>query len=194
MQEIDIEMVKRAQNGDRAAFDSIITVYRQMIAGLCFKYMRNQEEALDMAQEVFCAAYTNIKSFQYKSKFSTWLYRVAVNLCINRLGALKSRHYYDTGSISGDEKEEKPAIEIRDKRPDAADELEAVEANRMIMEALEDFDADSKNVIILREMQELEYEEISTMLNMPVGSVKSKLSRAREKLREKLIRKTGGAL
>jgi RNA polymerase sigma-70 factor (ECF subfamily) len=191
MHEIDNGLVKRAQSGDRAAFDGIITAYRQMIIDLCRRYMRNQEEALDMAQDVFCAAHTNIKSFEFKSKFSTWLYRVAVNLCINRLDALKRRHYFDTGSIHADEEADRREIEIHDKSLGADDELEAKETRQIIMDALEGFDAESRSVVILREMQGLEYGEISGLLGMPIGSVKSKLSRAREKLKEKIMKKMG---
>ncbi len=191
MQEIDAELVRKAQAGDRGAFDRIITAYRQVIAGLCLKYMRNSEEALDMAQEVFCAAYSNIKSFEHKSKFSTWLYRVAVNMCINRLDALNRRHYFDTESIHGDEETGKIEIDIRDKKSGVDDQLEAEESRRMINLAMEGFDEDSRNILILRDMQGLEYEEISAVLKMPLGSVKSKLSRARESLKKKLIKMMG---
>ncbi|MGD0565854.1 MAG: sigma-70 family RNA polymerase sigma factor [Candidatus Goldiibacteriota bacterium] len=192
MQEIDIETVKKAQRGDRAAFDRIIKVYRQTITDLCRRYMRNSEEALDMAQDVFCAAYTSMGKFEHKSKFSTWLYRVAVNLCINRLDMLKRRKYYDTGSIAavGDGGEEYE-IQIRDKARGADEELESADTRRMIMGALEEFDAESKNVVILRDMQGLEYEEISSLLGLPLGSVKSKLNRAREKLKEIIIKRSG---
>ena len=192
MQELDAGIIRKAQAGDRAAYDRIITAYRQVVVDLCRRYMRNAEEALDMAQEVFCAAYTNLASFEHKSKFSTWLYRVTVNLCINRLDALKRRHYFDTGSIHADPEEERNEIEIRDSALGAHEELEAKEARELVMEAMEGFDEDSRNVIILREMQGLEYEEISGLLRMPVGSVKSKLSRAREKLKDKLVKKMGG--
>ena len=191
MQEIDIETVKKAQRGDKAAFDSIIKVYRQTITDLCRRYMRNSEEALDMAQDVFCAAYTSMGKFEHKSKFSTWLYRVAVNLCINRLDMLKRRKYYDTGSIVAGGDGGEYEIQIRDKSRGADEELESAETRRMIMEALEGFDAESRNVVILRDMQGLEYEEISSLLDLPLGSVKSKLNRAREKLKEIIIKRSG---
>jgi RNA polymerase sigma-70 factor (ECF subfamily) len=192
MQEIDIEIVKKAQKGDRAAFDRIITIYRQTITDLCRRYMRNSEEALDMAQEVFCAAFTSMDKFAHKSKFSTWLYRVAVNLCINRLDMLKRRKYFDTGSISGGgEDSGEYEVQIRDKSLGADEELEASETRRMIMDSLEGFDAESRNVVILRDMHGLEYDEISGLLGIPLGSVKSKLNRTREKLREMIMKRSG---
>ena len=193
MIEIEVELVKKAQRGDKAAFDKLITMFRQHVINLCRRYMRNNEEACDMAQEAFCTAYTALKSFEHKSKFSTWLYRVTVNLCINKLDNLKRRKYFETGSIHGDEERDKQPYDLPDKARRQDEELEADETRRMIMDALEGFPADEKSVIILRDMQEMEYEEISGILDIPLGSVKSKLSRAREKLKAKLLRKMGAA-
>jgi RNA polymerase sigma-70 factor (ECF subfamily) len=194
MQEIDIETVKKAQKGDKAAFDRIITVYRQVVSGICMKYMRNQEEALDMAQDVFCAAYTSMDKFEHKSKFSTWLYRVAVNICINRLDMLKRRKYFDTDSITAVADGGEYEVQIRDKATGAHEALEAAETHGTIMAALDGFDAESKNVIVLRDMQGLEYDEISAMLGMPLGSVKSRLNRARLKLRGIILKRNGDKL
>jgi RNA polymerase sigma-70 factor (ECF subfamily) len=191
MIEIEVELVKKAQRGDKAAFDRLITMFRQHVVNLCRRYMRNNEEAYDMAQEAFCAAYTALKSFEHKSKFSTWLYRVTVNLCINKLDNLKRRKYFETGSLSADEEKDKKEFDLPDKARRQDEEYEAGETRRMIMEALESFPAEEKSVIILRDMQELEYEEISGILGIPLGSVKSKLSRAREKLKAKLVKKMG---
>jgi RNA polymerase sigma-70 factor (ECF subfamily) len=191
MIEIEAELVKKAQRGDKTAFDRIITMFRQHVLNLCRRYMRNNEEACDMAQEVFCAAYTALNSFEHKSKFSTWLYRVTVNLCINRLDNLKRRKYFETGSIHADEEQGKMQIDLPDKARGQDEEYEAGETRRIIMEELESFLPEERSVIILRDMQEMEYEEISGILNMPLGSVKSKLSRAREKLKTRLLKKTG---
>jgi RNA polymerase sigma-70 factor (ECF subfamily) len=192
MQETEFEIIKKAQAGDKAAFDMIISAHSRHVTDLCRKYMRNSEEALDMAQDVFCAAYTSLDKFGFKSKLSTWLYRITVNLCINKLDMLKRRKYFDTDSIHGNDEDGIPEIQIRDTRMAADEELEAKETRRFIMSAMDDFDAQSRNVIILRDMQGLEYDEISEVMNIPLGSVKSKLNRAREKLKEKLIRKSGG--
>ena len=191
MQEPESDVIRKAQKGDKAAFDAIITANSRHVTDLCRRYMRNAEEALDMAQEVFCAAYTGLDKFRFKSKFSTWLYRVTVNLCINRLDLLKRRKYFDTDSIHGDEEEGRQEIQITDKQMAADDLLVAKETRKMIMDELDGFDAESRNVIILRDMQGLEYDEISEVLKMPLGSVKSKLNRAREKLKEKLLKKPG---
>ncbi len=191
MAEIEPELVKKAQRGDRTAFDRIITAYRQQIINLCRRYMRNDEEACDMAQEAFCAAYTALDGFEHKSKFSTWLYRVAVNLCINKLDHLKRRKYFETGSIHGDEERDTPGYDVPDRARLQDEEFEAGEVNRLVISELEGFPKLERSIVILREMQGLEYEEVSKILKIPLGSVKSKLSRAREKLKAKLMRKMG---
>jgi RNA polymerase sigma-70 factor (ECF subfamily) len=191
MAEIEPELVKKAQRGDRTAFDRIITAYRQQIINLCRRYMRNDEEACDMAQEAFCTAYTALNSFEHKSKFSTWLYRVAVNLCINKLDHLKRRKYFETDSIHGDDGQDYQGYDVPDKARLQDEELEAGEVNRMVMLELESFPKLERSIVILREMQGLEYEEVSKILKIPLGSVKSKLSRAREKLKLKLMKKMG---
>jgi RNA polymerase sigma-70 factor (ECF subfamily) len=99
MIDIDIEEIKKAQKGDRKAFDNLITFYRQIVIDICYKYLRNREDALDMAQEVFYSIYNSIRKFEFKSKFSTWIYRICVNLCINKLDKFKRRKYYETESI-----------------------------------------------------------------------------------------------
>lgn len=192
MQETEFDIIRKAQAGNKAAFDSLINANNRHVVDLCRRYMRNAEEALDMAQDVFCAAYSSLDKFQFKSKFSTWLYRITVNLCINKLDMLKRRRYFDTDSIHGDEEEGRQEIQLEDGAMAADDLLEAKETRKMIMDALESFDAQTRSIIILRDMQGLEYEEISEVLKLPLGSVKSKLNRGREKLKEKLLRKAGG--
>jgi RNA polymerase sigma-70 factor (ECF subfamily) len=191
MVEIHTELVKKAQRGDPAAFDAIITAYRQQITNLCRRYMRNNEEACDMAQEAFCSAYTALKSFEHKSKFSTWLYRVAVNTCINRLDTMRRRKYFETGSIHADKETGKMEIDLPDRARRQDEQMDADEIRRLVMSELEDFPAVERSVIILRDMQEMEYGEISAILRIPLGSVKSKLSRAREKLKARLMKKMG---
>ena len=192
MREIDPKIVKKAQRGDRLAFDRIISTYREIITSVCFKYMRNAEEAMDMAQEVFCAAYTQLEKFEFKSKISTWLYRIAANLCINRLDALKRRKYFVTESIHADSETEKTEIVVVDSNLTPDREMEATETRELILSELESFPKEEKNLVILRDLQGLEYGEISKVLRIPLGSVKSKLSRARDKIKKKLLRKIGG--
>jgi RNA polymerase sigma-70 factor (ECF subfamily) len=191
MQEISTEDLKMAQKGDRKAFDRIITVYRAPVISVCMKYMRNNEEAMDMAQDVFVNAYSAIRSFGNNSKFSTWLYRIAVNLCINRRDAMKRRKYFDTDSIHGDENDGRPIVDPPDRTPGQDEMLEKKSLREIIFRELDSFENVERSVIILRDMEGYEYDEISRILEMPLGSVKSRLSRAREKLRNRILKRTG---
>jgi RNA polymerase sigma-70 factor, ECF subfamily len=191
MDDLDIATVEKARKGDKKAFDRVITTYRSRIIDLCYKYMRNYEEAVDMAQETFCTAYTSLAGFKGESKISTWLYRICVNLCINRLDNLTRRKYFMTDSMHADDEAEKQETQIRDTAILQDEALEAGELKDIIMKELESFTDEEKGVIILREMQVMEYEEISEILKIPLGSVKSKLSRAREKLKAKLKKRLG---
>jgi len=191
MEELDFNEIKKAQKGDKKAFDSIITVYRQRIIDLCSRYMRRTDEALDMAQEVFCNAYGELKNFRYKSKFSTWLYRMTVNMCINRLKSLKRRRFFETGSLTADEENNEKQIDVADARMPADKEMEEKDTRNIVLAELESLEPDEKSVIILREIEQVEYSEIAEIMKMPLGSVKSKLTRAREKLKQRLIKKIG---
>ena len=191
MEELDLQEVKKAVSGDRQAFDRVITAYKRTVASVCLKYMRNNEEACDMAQEVFCKAYEKIGSFKFDSKLSTWLYRVAVNMCINRLDMLKRRKYYETDSISADESCDKIAVDVADTREGQDVLAEKKQLRECVMEAMEGFEPAERSVVILRDLEGMEYDEISKVLKIPLGSVKSKLSRAREKLKQKLARRLG---
>jgi len=191
MEELNEQDIKKAVGGDRQAFDRVITAYKRTVASVCLKYMRNNEEACDMAQEVFCKAYEKIGSFKFDSKLSTWLYRVAVNMCINRLDMLKRRKYYETDSISGDESCDKDPVDVADAREGQDILAEKKQLRECVMEAMEGFESAERSVVILRDLEGMEYNEIGKVLKIPLGSVKSKLSRAREKLKQKLARKLG---
>lgn len=123
MREIDIELVKRAQKGDKKAFDNLITFYKQIVTDVCYKYLRNKEDALDMAQEVFYSVYNSIRGFEFKSRFSTWIYRICVNLCINKLDKYKRRKYYETESID-EKKDDGIQINIADEKSQHDKEIE----------------------------------------------------------------------
>jgi len=191
MEELAKETIKKATEGDKAAFNRVITAYKRCVFEVCFRYMRNEQEALDMAQETFVRAYTAIRSFKGDSKMSTWLYRIAVNCCINRLDMLKRRKDTNAESIYGDEETDHAPLQIADTRRRQDELLSAGSETQTVHEALNELDDADRNVLVLREIQGMEYEEIAQILKMPVGSVKSRLSRARDKLKAKLIRKAG---
>lgn len=189
MIEADDKVIKKAQRKDRKAFEKLIKIYQKLVLNMCYKYMRNEQEALDMAQEVFSEVFKSLKSFKFESRLSTWLYRMTVNLCSNRLRFLKRRRFFATESLDD---EEQPALEIKDSAELQDDALERKEISDSVTKCLNEFPEEDRNILILRFSQGLKYEEISKILKVPIGSVKSKLNRAKEKMTRILKRKFGG--
>ena len=193
MEEITFEEIKRIQQGEKNLFDRVMLPYKEKVAGICFKYMRSAEEAADIAQEVFTQVYCNIGKFRFQSAFSTWIYRLAVNCCINRLKSLKRRSVINNAENTRDEGQygvEKAA----DEGKPVDEELELKELKAIVMEELESFPPVERSLIILKDMEGFSCDEISAILKMPVGSVKSRSARTREKVRKNLIRKMGEKL
>jgi len=187
MKDISIEEIKKAQKGDKKAFDNLITFYRQIVIDICYKYIRNKEDALDMAQEVFYSVYSSIQNFKFESRFSTWIYRICVNLCINRLDKYKRRKYYETKSFD-EANENDLKIDVKDEKRLQDKEIEFKETRDLIIKQIVHLSEKEKKVFILRDIQGFEYEEISDILKLPLGSIKSTLNRAREKIKEKILK------
>jgi RNA polymerase sigma-70 factor, ECF subfamily len=191
MEEITNEEIKRLQNGEKGLFNRIILLYKKLVAGMCYKYLRSAEDASDAAQEVFAQLYISIGKFEFKSKFSTWVYRVSVNYCINRLKSLKRRRAIEQASSGMPDEKESAAERI----PDAAvlpdEQMETGELKELVIKELGKFPEKERTLIILRDMEGLACEEIGKIMNMPVGSVKSLAARTREKLRKIITRKLG---
>ena len=195
MQEISFDDIKRLQRGEKQVFNSVIRIYKNLVAGLCMKYMRNTQEAEDMAQEVFALAYGAIDKFQFKSKLSTWLYRMTVNHCINKLKSIKRRRLINPETGPQEDEEATSEIEaVADKSRRADEELELRELKEIVLKELESFDEIERTLIILLDMEGLSVEEISEVLKMPVGSVKSKSARTRRKLAKKVQHRLRGKI
>ena len=188
MEEITFEEIKRLQAGDRDVFNRIIAIYRKRVISLCSKYMRNAEEAKDAAQEAFCAAYTGIKGFEFKSKFSTWMYRLTVNRCINRLNSLKRRDAMHAGRAEEAARSyEENFLKDGGRLPD--EEMEQKEFGLLVLKELERFSREDRAIILLHDMEGLSWDEISVIMGMPAGSARSAASRARHRLKKILERK-----
>ncbi len=180
--ESDILLIKERQIADTVAFDRIVDLHRKQIYGLAYQLTGNHEDADDISQEVFIRAYRSIGKFGGKSKLSTWLYRIAVNLSINHLKK-ESRHAHIL-----------PNEEILGSKVDSLisswtsplEDVEAKELAQQVKEAIESLPAEEKVIFILRVHQELSYKEIARTLNCPIGTVMSRLNRARRRLRDKL--------
>ncbi|HNX82120.1 MAG TPA: sigma-70 family RNA polymerase sigma factor [Candidatus Omnitrophota bacterium] len=191
--EPDGELIKRFQQSKQntPAFDALITRYKNRIFHLCYRFLGNYEEANDSAQETFVKVYRALDTFRFESSFSTWIYRIAVNTCKNKLVSAEYRMRRRTSSIDTplETSENDCPLEIADEKAQTGrGELEKKEKSAVIQAAIETLPEEQRSIVILRDIQGLSYEEISQITGFNLGTVKSKLARARCALKEKLQR------
>lgn len=179
-------LISKAKKGDKTAFEELIVLNEKKVYNLAYRMAGNREDAFDISQEAFIKVYNNLESFKEESTFSTWVYRIASNVAIDFLrkrDKIFTTAFYTVMNDGQDEVE----IQLIDKNQTPEQALEAVEFNEMLQKALNKLPADQKTVIILRDVNGLSYEEISNIVLVNIGTVKSRISRAREKLRETLL-------
>lgn len=171
----DLILLKKAQKGDISAFEQLVASNQGHIYNLCYRMMHNAQDAEDMAQEALLKAWRNLKRFNAKSSFSTWLHRIAVNTCLDRLRKNKAK------MISLQEMDEVGQT-ITDERATHLQERSA--ERQQIKDALKALPPKHRAIIILRDVQGYSYEEIAEILGCPMGTVRSRLARARNKMTE----------
>ncbi|NIO29737.1 MAG: sigma-70 family RNA polymerase sigma factor [Candidatus Latescibacteria bacterium] len=188
---IELESIRLAKSflaDDRNAFNKLILLHKRSVFNLCYRFLGDYDDADDCAQEVFIKVSRSLKSFRFESSFSTWLYRITVNTCKNRLNSLeyrlKSRRVRIDAARHMDN--ESKQIDIEDKSPSPATELIRKEIDRLIQGAINALPAKQKLVVVLRDIEGKSYEEIVEITGFKLGTVKSKLSRARQQLKEAL--------
>lgn len=181
---VDLELVRRVQAGDKAAFDLLVRKYQHRIAYLISRYVRDPAEAEDVAQEAFIKAYRGLAKFRGESAFYTWLYRIAVNTAKNSLVA-SGRRVPDHGIDAADAEQYESGTLLRDgSTPER--EMLTREIETEIRAAIDDLPRELRDAIILRELEGLSYEEIATAMDCPVGTVRSRIFRAREAIDRRL--------
>jgi RNA polymerase sigma-70 factor (ECF subfamily) len=173
-------LIQRAQKGDHDAFATLVDEHQRYVYNLALRVVKDENEALDLTQETFVRAWTALPNFKGQSQLRTWLYRIVTNLCYNRLPNLR-RSLNDLGD---DVMEEIPAT----KTATPAHEFESNETKRHLHQAIENLDENYRLLITLRYQSELSYEEIASTLNLPLGTVKTGIFRAKEQLRKKLVK------
>ena len=183
----DAELIKAFQAGKKAAFDELVLSHKDKVFNLCYWFVGDYQDANDLAQDVFFKAFKALKNFRFESAFSTWIYRIAVNTCKNRLKSFQYRlkkkfvHLNNTAAAKNN-----PGVEIADESSSPEIELGRKEKSRLIQTAINSLPTEKKAVVVLRDIEGLSYEEISSVTGFNLGTVKSKLARARQDLREKL--------
>jgi RNA polymerase sigma-70 factor (ECF subfamily) len=180
----DKELVKRVQKGDKGAFDLLVLKYEQKIVNLVMRYVRDPEQALDITQEAFIKAYRALPRFRGDSAFYTWLYRIAVNTAKNYLAAQRRRPM----DVELDMQDpEQYGLHARLKETDTPEEVTlGQELKETLERAIESLPEDLKTAIILRELDGMSYEEIAQTMDCPVGTVRSRIFRARDAIGKKV--------
>ncbi|MCM3598832.1 RNA polymerase sigma factor SigW [Metabacillus idriensis] len=184
METIVKNRIKQVKKGDQNAFAEIVDIYKDKIYQLCYRMLGNSHEAEDIAQEAFIRAYVNINSYDMDKKFSTWLYRIATNLTIDRIRKKKPDYYLDA-EVTGTE----GLTMYSQVAADVAlpeDQVETMELQQMIQKEILKLPDKYRSVIVLKYIDELSLIEISEILDMPIGTVKTRIHRGREALRKQL--------
>lgn len=177
----DEELVHRAQQDDERAFGELVTRYESKVYSLAMKMLRNPEDAEDVLQETFLRGYRGIKSFKGNSTFSTWIYRITANSALMRL----RKKQLPQVSIEDSDERETP-ISIADWSPGPVEQLLNQEMQRVMEEAIETLPPEFRQVFILRDVEELSNADVAEILDLSVAAVKSRLHRARLKVRNRL--------
>jgi RNA polymerase sigma-70 factor (ECF subfamily) len=180
-----------AQAGETGAFEELMRIFERPVFNLAYRMVNHRGEAADLTQDIFVKLYRSLPMFRGESRFSTWLYALAANMCRSRLRKL--RRISSVEAFSLDESREgeagRPATEPVDPRDPPAAEIEREELRRQIEASVAELPRGFRIVLVMRDMQGMAYEEIAAALRCSMGTVKSRLARARIRLQEKLRRK-----
>ena len=180
----DKKLIEQALQGNEKAFESLLKKYRNLVFSIMLKMVRNKQEAEDLTQEAFMKAFSSLSTFNDEFAFSTWLMKIASNNCIDFLRKRKLKTYSIHEPINY--KDEKIEIDIPDHDAGPERILIQGERSRMIEEAINELPERYRYVVILRHKEEKSYEEIAEIMNLPLGTVKAQIFRAREILNKKL--------
>lgn len=183
--ELDRQLVERAQRGDKHAFELLVSKYQRKLSRLLARFVKDQTEVEDVAQEAFIKAYRALPSFRGDSAFYTWLYRIGINTAKNYLMALGRR----APTMSEFDSEEAEEFDAGDRLRDnntPENQLMTKQIARTVNDAMDRLPDELRSAIQLREIEGLSYEEIAAAMNCPIGTVRSRIFRAREEIAERL--------
>jgi RNA polymerase sigma-70 factor (ECF subfamily) len=172
------------QSGTKKAFEILITRWQNAIYTFCYRKLSHQEQAEELTQEIFIAAYRGIGSFRNDAKFSTWLFQIATNRCKNQHGYRERRKYKDHEPLEGSNPEIKR--DIPDNKPSADVQIHKKQQVKILQHAIDQLDEKYRVILILFDIQNIPQAEISNILSLPIGTIKSRVHRARLELAKSL--------
>ena len=184
-QQAEKDLIERCRGGDRRAFADLVDHYKLLVFNLVDRMIFDKAVVEDLAQEVFIRVYQGLPGFRGESKLSTWIYRVAYNVCAAELD--RARHHVDFVSIDAKGDEEGPRLDLRDDRQDAEAMLSRIDFGRTIPQLLDRLPPRYKAILTLYYLQEMSYEEIGEVMALPMGTVKTHLHRAKQALRNIIV-------
>ncbi|OPX89533.1 MAG: ECF RNA polymerase sigma factor SigW [Pelotomaculum sp. PtaB.Bin104] len=179
-------LVARAKKNDIHAFETLVHIHQNMVYSICMKLTGNHDDAQDLAQEAFIRAYRGLGSFRSEAEFGTWLHRITINVCLNALRKNGGRQQVSLDEPYHGEDGTEMRHEVASEDGDPLRALEEKEFNNLVQAAIKSLSDEHRTVLILREIEGFSYEEISSMIGCSLGTVKSRLSRAREVMRRKM--------
>jgi RNA polymerase sigma-70 factor, ECF subfamily len=185
----DRELVLLSQKGDQYAFERLVIKHQKKMVNIAFRITGSYEDACDVAQDAFVSAYKEIKRFELRSRFSTWLYTITVNLSKNRLKQINTARNRNEVSVHAEEGS--LHIDPPSSEPSALEKLEKHAVKKAVQDCIAKLEEDFRVVVVLRDIQGFAYNEIGEMLKVADGTVKSRLFRARETLKKCLKGRVG---
>ncbi|MEK7469779.1 MAG: sigma-70 family RNA polymerase sigma factor [Planctomycetota bacterium] len=187
----DADLIRRSQGGDGDAYGKLVVKYQDLVYNAVFRMVNREDEAADIAQEAFVKGWRALGSFEGRAQFGTWIYRIAINACISNRRGMKRRKATSLNSAMGSGDDGEGGMDVADDAPEPAERLVENENQRMVQDAIGELEHEFRTMIVLRDLEGRPYEEIAEVLEVPVGTVRSRLHRARQALKDKLKAKLG---
>jgi len=183
----DIDLMLAVKGGDQEAFAELVTRHRNAVVNLAYRYLSNRADADDLAQEVFWKVYRARRRYEPSAKFTTWLFRIAANTCLNEVRNRKNRPTYGAAALQGAGGDDDAAAHVADgARPSPDEALETAELRAQVRAAIDDLPERQRLAILLNKFHGLGYEELASAMDMTVPGIKSLLVRARGNVRSRI--------
>ncbi len=184
----EYKLIKKAIDGDTSAFESLIIPYEKKVYNIALQMFKNEHDAYDAAQEVLIKVYKNLSKFKFESAFSTWLYRLAMNTCIDEYRKRKRHMTHTTSMDQNSDDDSKPVRQFEDHRPTPEQAVLRKERVMEVRDALDQMKEEQKLMIVYRDLQGMTYDEIATLCECNLGTVKSRIARSRKSLKDIIVK------